>query len=170
MTWDKELVGATFFHMDVDVILATPIREEFEDFVAWQFDSKGTFSVKFAYKLYVQERDGPKATSSRPREDGLQWEKIWKIVAQPKIKQFMWRLAHNSLATKRNIEKKGIECDTLCVCCKSLDEDGAHLFLRCREVRKAWKELKMEKVHDRLCMGVDSKEVVQIVFGLKEDD
>jgi hypothetical protein len=99
--------------MDVQAILAIPIREDFDDFVAWQFDSKGNFSVKSAYRLYVQDRDGPKATSSRPREESLQWEKIWKIVAQPKVKQFIWRLAHNSLATKRNIQKKGVECDTM---------------------------------------------------------
>jgi hypothetical protein len=56
----------------------------------------------------------------------------------------MWRMAHNSLALKINIKKRGIECDT-CDCCGRLDEDGAHLFFKCKEARKMW-ELKK-------CMG-----------------
>jgi hypothetical protein len=53
MSWDEEILREKFFDMDVQAILAIPIREDFNDFVAWQFDSKGDFSVKSAYRLYV---------------------------------------------------------------------------------------------------------------------
>jgi hypothetical protein len=38
-----------------------------------------------------------------------------------------------------------MECETRCVCCQRLDEDGAHLFLLCKEVKKVWKDLKLEE-------------------------
>jgi hypothetical protein len=65
-----------------------------------------------------------------------QWTQIWDLPYLPKIKQFVWRLAHNSLPLQKNIERRGIECDTLCVSCKRLDEDGAHLFLKCKEMKR----------------------------------
>jgi hypothetical protein len=64
-----------FMEIDVDTILATPVKEDFED---------------------VRLRDGPQATSSNDGATSLHWQKIWKIECTPKIQQFVWRLAHNS--------------------------------------------------------------------------
>jgi hypothetical protein len=61
--WDEVLVRGTFWAMDVDVILSTPIREGFEDFHVRHFETKGIFSVKSAYKVYVQMRDAEKSSS-----------------------------------------------------------------------------------------------------------
>jgi hypothetical protein len=155
--WDVQLVTENFWKMDADVILATPIREDFEDFFAWHYESKGIFTVKSAYKLYVQRRDGPQQSSPGDPANMLQWEKIWKTSTTPKIKQFIWRLAHNSLPLRMNIRRRGMECDTKCVCCQRLDEDGAHLFLRCKEVKKIWKELNLEEERGHLCDCRDSK-------------
>jgi hypothetical protein len=85
-TWS----GKRFWEIDVKTILATPVQEDFEDFVAWQLDKKGMFSVKSAYKIYVNIRDGPQATSSNNATEGFQWSKIWKIPCVPKIQQFIW--------------------------------------------------------------------------------
>jgi hypothetical protein len=67
--WDEELVRDNFWEMDVEIILSTPIREEFEDYPAWHFDTKGVFSVKSAYRVYVQRRDVDLDTSSRSVEE-----------------------------------------------------------------------------------------------------
>jgi hypothetical protein len=134
--WDVQLVTENFWKIDADIILSIPIREEFEDLLAWHYDSKGIFTVKSAYKLYVQDRDGPQQSSSGDPSNTLQWEKIWKLACTPKIQQFVWRFAHNSLPLKLNIKRRRMDCDTRCVCCQRLDEDGAHLFLRCKEVKK----------------------------------
>jgi hypothetical protein len=113
--WDEELVRQTFMEIDVQTILAIPLREEFEDCVAWQFDCKGLFSVKSAYRIYIHQRDGPQLSTSRGEEASFIWKKIWKLPCIPRVQHFVWRLAHNSLPVKRNIERRGIECDTLCV-------------------------------------------------------
>jgi hypothetical protein len=107
--WDEELIRDTFWEIDARVILATPIRDDFEDFPAWHFDSKGLFSVKSAYRVYVRRRDANIASSSLSTEGKSFWTKIWEIPCIPKVKQFLWRLAHNSLPIMANIERRGIE-------------------------------------------------------------
>ena len=47
-----------------------------------------------------------------------------------------------------NIKRRGIKCDTLCVCCKRLDEDGAHLFLKCKDAKNVWEALGMGVIRD----------------------
>jgi hypothetical protein len=63
----------------------------------------------------------------------------------------MRRLAHNSLSLKRNLQRRGIDRDTRCVFCRRLDEDGAHLFLKCKEMIAVWKELGLEDIRQRMC-------------------
>lgn len=52
-SWDAVLVRQTFYQHDANVILLIPIFEHHEDFVAWQFDRKGLFSVRSAYRIHV---------------------------------------------------------------------------------------------------------------------
>jgi hypothetical protein len=79
------------------VILAMPIREDFEDFIAWRYDDNDMFTVKSAYKLHVNLKDGPQARSSNAVQNNRFWKAIWKIHVPPRMQQFVWRLAHNSL-------------------------------------------------------------------------
>jgi hypothetical protein len=118
-----------------------PVRADFEDYPAWHFDSKGAFSVKSAYKLFMNMQNKELSTSSGTNHENKFWKDLWDLPCLPKVKQFMWRLAHNSLPLRVNIEKRNIPCDTLCVCCKRLDEDGAHLFLKCKEAKEVWRML-----------------------------
>jgi hypothetical protein len=110
------------------------------------------------------------ARSSGTGDSSAQWKQIWNLSVVPNIKQFIWRLAHNSLPLKMNIKRRGMKCDTLCVCCRGLDEDGAHLFLKCKEVRKVWELLGLEKVCDRMCSFGNANDVVHELLGLKECD
>jgi hypothetical protein len=48
------------------------------------------------------------------------------------LRHFMWRLAYNSLALRRGLARRGMELDTKCVMCHRLNEDGGHLFLKCK--------------------------------------
>jgi hypothetical protein len=167
--WNEPLVKNTFWEDDVKIILATPIRDDFEDYPAWHYDEKGTFSVKSAYRLYVTCRDGLPASTSIESNQEIQWKKIWSLTCQPKVKQFIWRLTHNSLPLRINIKRRGIECDTRCVCCKRLDENGAHLFLKCKEVNFFWRNLQLEEIRDQMCTCRDAKSVVQKVLEQDEE-
>lgn len=86
--WDEQLVRDTFWEDDVRHILQIPLHEGVQDFIAWQFDSKGVHSVKNAYKLYVElqrqrKNGGVGMSSSDPgnlntcQDDS--WKRIWKL-------------------------------------------------------------------------------------------
>lgn len=61
----------TFWADDAKHILQIPLREGIQNFIAWQYDSKGIHSFKSAYKLHVQlektkSDGGVGGTSSNP--------------------------------------------------------------------------------------------------------
>lgn len=106
--------------------------------------------MKSAYKVAVQRREnelGRDATSSDPTRVGdsaFRWDKIWSMGVPNKVRMFMWRLDHNSLALRRNLIRRGMKEDPLCPMCCRLDEDPGHLFFKCKHVKECWRGLNME--------------------------
>jgi len=78
------------------------------------------------------------------------WGSIWKIQCPNRIKHFLWRFANNSPPLKCNLKKRGMELDTSCFIGQRYDEDGAHLFFKCKWARKLWRELGWESVREQL--------------------
>jgi hypothetical protein len=135
--WDSQLVRDTFREEDAKVILAIPIHGGLENRAAWFFDKKGIFSVKSAYKVFrtnktISSRSGGATSSNPDPKSALVWNKIWSMQCANKVKHFMWRVCHNSHALRMNLKRRGMDLDTRCVLCNGLDEDGAHLFLKCK--------------------------------------
>lgn len=62
------------------------------------------------------------------------------------------------------IQRRGIEVAALCLVCKRLDEDGAHLFIKCKEVRKVWSGRQMEHDRQLLTKCAAPKEFVQLLL------
>jgi hypothetical protein len=66
-----------------------------------------------AYKVAVQRREDEKGRSaenseSLPKEISVfRWDKIWGMEVPNKVKIFVWRLIHNSLAVRRNLAVEG---------------------------------------------------------------
>jgi ribonuclease HI len=50
-----------------------------------------------------------------------------------------------------------------------LDEDGGHLFLRCKDVKSVWRDLKLEKEREDLCLCPDAKSVIHLILNLGDD-
>lgn len=121
------------------------MNQEVDDRPAWHFDKKGLISVKSAYKLAVQKREadhGRNASGSdteAARSNLFRWEKIWSMEVPNKVKMFVWRLVHNSLAVRRNSAKRGVKEETICPMCNRLDEDCAHLLFKCKAVKECWR-------------------------------
>jgi hypothetical protein len=80
---------------------------------------------------------------------------------------FFWSLAHNSLPAKQNIARRGIECDTLCLCCRRLDEDGAHLLLNYKQVKKIWRMMELDDLRDHMCTLPNARSVVHTILATK---
>jgi hypothetical protein len=115
--WDVQLVKDTFWPGDVDMILNIPLREGAVDFRAWHFDPKGVHAVKQAYKLHrnIVRRDGARqgeSSSSIPESMGgngdQRWLHLWQLPCPNKLRMFAWRLAHNSLAVRSNLIRRGM--------------------------------------------------------------
>jgi hypothetical protein len=73
------------------------------------------------------------------------WKKLCKLKWPPKIKQFLWRVGHNSLAMKLNIKRQVIDLDTRCPVCWHLDEDGGTTFLNVKWRRHAGEECNLKE-------------------------
>jgi hypothetical protein len=73
--------------------------------IEWHFEKNGVFTIKSAYRLALElKQDKRPSTSSNKVPNGERsiWNNIWKVNVQPKIRVFGWRVAADSLATKKN--------------------------------------------------------------------
>jgi hypothetical protein len=161
------------------MILNMPLRDGAVDFVAWHFDPRGQHTVRNAYKLYAElelQRSGNDAGSSvqRPEVFGgagsKKWWRIWKLKCPNKIKHFWWRCAHNSIATRDNLIRRGVNIENpKCLFCNLMHEDGCHLFVNCKEVKILWRSLGYESVRMKLesCRNIEC--TMDVIWGLPEE-
>lgn len=87
-------------------------------------------------------------------EDAV-WEAIWKIEGLGRLKHFLWRLVHNSLALCSNLNRRGVKADDHCFLCGRAGEDGGPLLLRCRHVKEVWRAAGLDEVRLRLSACYD---------------
>ena len=139
-----------------------------------ELNKNGIFTVKSAYKVHYEYKRRNRvravgaATSSGTRDDRF-WKELWKITRPRKMVHFMWRFSHNSLALHVNLKRRGMKLDTRCVLCGRYDEDGSHLFFKCKYVKKVWAELNLDQIRQSLVNAQPAREVVEIILKLKED-
>ncbi|CAM0870626.1 unnamed protein product [Alopecurus aequalis] len=59
-----------------------------------------------------------------------------------------------------------MDLDPICPMCNRVNEDGAHLFLKCKSAKKSWRELQLDHVREKLlrCQGAQEfvKEITQL--------
>ena len=79
---------------------------------------------------------------------------------------FIWCLSHNSLSTRMNVKRKGVELDTRYPMCNRADEDGGHLFLKCKQVKSVWHNLQVEDIRCSLLSAPDALSVFEMVEAL----
>jgi hypothetical protein len=145
-----------------------------DDVIAWHFDERGLFSVRSAYKIHREiswMNEGRGASSSTQENNGedMFWKKLWKLDCPGKVKHFLWRMAHNSLALRVNLARRHMEVDTRCVVCNRLDENGGHLFCTCKFVKHLWQQL-LEHVHTLLAALTSTKEMMKEIWGLEQEE
>lgn len=131
--WDAQLVEQTFSEEDARLILALPIHIELDDCVAWHYDRKGILSVKSAYKVLMEEKRrhsvrGVQESSAGGNMQAEHWKGLWALKCPGKVRHFLWRLAHNSLAVHMNLKRRGMELHSRCVMCNRLTRTGPICF------------------------------------------
>jgi hypothetical protein len=175
-SWDEALVRDIFWEEDAECILCIPVHEGMDDLVAWHFNNNGQFTVRSAYKVFMadkkkstERRGGGSASGTASWLDDLFWRRVWNLNRPKKMIHFLWRLGHNSLALRVNLRRRGMKIDTSCVMCGRLDEDGAHLFFKCKGVRHVWANLQLEAVREELAGLMSAREAVEAILKMKPE-
>jgi hypothetical protein len=140
--WKEDLVCSNFDPIDAEAILSIKTSRRLDaDILAWHPEPSGIFSVRSAYKLAMGETPancGFAATSGTPAGDNPIWKRIWSADVPPKVKNFAWKAANNSLATEDNKLIRHFGVTGLCNICKSELEDVAHALYKCPHAFGLW--------------------------------
>jgi hypothetical protein len=78
-------------------------------------------------------------------------------------------MAHKSIAVRMGLERRGVDLDTRCAVCARFNEDGGHLFFKCKYVKPVWQELNLDTIREVLATKQSAREVLQHVLGLKKE-
>ena len=97
-------------------------------------------------------------------DNSFTWEEIWNWDVPNKVKMFMWRLAHDRLAVRRNLARRGMQVDTCWPMCCRVDEDYKHLFLKCKGAKENWRILNLEEYRKALLPCCSGKDLIQRIW------
>lgn len=145
--WNRRLLMDHFLPLDVHEIMKirTSPRQH-EDFLAWQPDKFGKFSVKSAYHLAMREHESefaPAASSSQPSGERSIWNLVWKTTVPQKMKIIAWRVATGSLPTVANLHHRQAGSTTLLLRCGRDDESGFHAVILCDHAKELWEAMRI---------------------------
>ena len=62
-----------------------------------------------------------------------------------------------------------MDLDTKCAVCHRFDEDGAHLFFKCKVMEKLWTYLGLSREREILLLKSSARDVMETVMNLKEE-
>lgn len=135
--WDINMLKALFTNDIIDQIMRIKIRMQGRDKIRWLGTRNGSFTVKSAYNLLLNESQyiHDIQNSGVPL---FPWKKLWKVQLPPKILHFIWRILHNCVATRDKLHKVVDNIDPLCPLCKCNDETCQHFLLDCPISKRLW--------------------------------
>lgn len=136
--WRRDLVFNVFNQFEAQQIINIPISLRLpEDKIIWHQERDGEYSVRSAYHLICEDKNGGTPESSNARNQ-KKWKAIWKIPIPNCVWNFLWRIAKNILPTRRNLRRKGVVLDPLCLICNVEEESQEHLFMSYQATRALW--------------------------------
>ncbi|GKA75683.1 RNA-directed DNA polymerase, eukaryota, partial [Tanacetum coccineum] len=102
-----------------------------QDVWQWKFDDEESFTVRSVRNSLDITRLLFASTVTR-------WCKILSI----KVNVFVWRAMLNRLPTRINLDRRGIDMDSLlCPCCNTIVEDSNHVFYSCNVALELWNKI-----------------------------
>ncbi|XP_071687371.1 uncharacterized protein [Rutidosis leptorrhynchoides] len=134
--WRNNIRGRTHDELaNLDDILALcSSTSTNDDCWSWRLSSKGIFKVHILSALIDNELMG---CDSRPI---IVYS--WPTCIPQKINIFAWRLLHNALATRTNLEKRGVTItSSQCPFCDGNQEVIDHIFVDCKFIVPLWRNV-----------------------------
>ena len=124
-TWEEEQARQL-----LEKISNKRLKLEIGDRWVWKDSETEGYSVKSAYEILRGERG---------EEDSRLYKFIWKIKALPSAHVTTWRVIENRVASKVNLERRGIGVESnICIFCRTSEESTEHLCFGCRVVWLVW--------------------------------
>ncbi|CAN1844080.1 Putative ribonuclease H protein At1g65750 [Linum perenne] len=136
--WDEELIESLFSPEEVEAILGTvTVVSNRRDEIIWHYEKKGRYSVKSAYRLYME---------GSAEEQGIgqvgDWNKLWSLSVPPKLKHFLWRLTRHVIPTRTALKyRRRMDVPVNCGLCDGDEEEEVHLFITCEVAEECWREV-----------------------------
>jgi ribonuclease HI len=109
-----------------------------EDFIAWQPEANGIFTVRSAHRLGLQPALNILShgqSSSSPAGDRGIWNIVWKAQVPPKLRIFAWKVATSTLAVRTGLHRRIQSVDPTCEICGHMKEDAHHALVSCTMAR-----------------------------------
>ena len=105
-----------------------------EDRLTWHYSPNGEFKLKGAYQLAIN-KDDICSRYSVPRA----W--VWKILSLPKVKHFLWKCCHHSIAVKAILNARGLGIPPDCLACNTKPKTIIHALRDCPKAECFWNSL-----------------------------
>lgn len=142
MEWDSDELNSRFLPYEVDTILRVPTAGQGQpDTRYWTLEKKGRYSIKTGYwsayhTLHPVELNLTNGSSSK--KDPF-WNKIWNLEIPPKTKIFIWKAAHDIIASETNLVNHHVPGNPRCNLCGYHWANTSHTLLFCQETKTTWK-------------------------------
>ncbi|XP_056685539.1 uncharacterized protein [Spinacia oleracea] len=137
--WALDELSTILTPNETEAIKAMKLAEsEQEDLLSWPHTRNGVFSVRSAYHLEVQRKNGNVGPSVGDHNLDV-WRKTWKALTPSRVKVTMWRALKNGLPTMNVLARRGLNVDCICPRCGEAPETVTHMALQCKEARLLWK-------------------------------
>ncbi|KAL0415880.1 UNVERIFIED_CONTAM: hypothetical protein Slati_3419900 [Sesamum latifolium] len=139
--WNEEILDKEFEDENANCIKSIELRfSEDPNVLGWHFGRKGRFSVRSAYKLFMQHLIEASTSSSnvQDRDTVLGWNFLWRAKVPPKVILLAWRACQEAIPVCYNLRRRGLDIASLCIRCGQESEDVLHVLLWCSFSIQAW--------------------------------
>ena len=99
----------------------------------WLLEDDGRFTVKTLSKI---------VDNKYLHEEGSSQETVWNKIVPKKVNIFIWRALKRRLPVRSELDKRGIDLDTiLCPCCNDTIETIDHCLVSCNMASDIWEKV-----------------------------
>ncbi|GJY39956.1 reverse transcriptase domain, reverse transcriptase zinc-binding domain protein [Tanacetum coccineum] len=116
-----------------ELLLNVNISHSRKDRWKWNVDDKGLFSVKVLSR-YIEEHNMTVSLEGN--------KTIWRSIIPRKVNVFVWRALRGRLPVRTELDKKGIDLDSLlCPGCDNVVESVDHCLALCENAINVWDKI-----------------------------
>ena len=102
--WLEDIIYDEFLPHEADAIMRLPLSlEATDDKLIWAETQSGHYTTKSAYRVLLRKAKVSCPGTSNPMAHKQFWNEIWSLNIPNKIRHFIWRVANDSLPTKKNL-------------------------------------------------------------------